>query len=192
MSDNLIEDDDVERVLTDAHTQEAGTATKPVPLQSHSERREAEWRADVEANQAKYKAQQQALDKELGPEITFLNSFLWQIEGSLKNAARTLKSAAISLEICKGNIFYDGDRWTWDTENPIPPESDERKNLAEMFRSAARKLTELGLKVRSGSVDPVMRHRLEEYGFLAKGGSHGRWMCDGLAEELERIAREIE
>lgn len=133
----------------------------------------------------------QAIDDELGEEIEFVARFLRKIGGSIPTVIKTLQGGSFAADILKGRIRYENDRWGCGGLNRGQPTPEERTSLARKFYAAAKKLNEVGGEVRWGKVDDAMRDRLERHRLLARGGERGRWMCDGLAVEMEKIGNQL-
>ena len=149
--------------------------------------------SDWERQRAECKARKQAIDEEFGDEVRFAQEFQWHVGGTPVSAAKTLNDGSYAFRILKGQSCYERKQWHYPYKHEVcvVPTQDERKALSAMFGSAAKKLDEIGGKVRSGKLDAAVRERLESYGFLTKGGTHGRWMCDSLADEMERIGDQL-
>ena len=137
------------------------------------------------------KPAQQAIDDELGEEIEFVKEFLWMNVGSIPTVIKKLQNGSVLANILNGRVRYESGGWAWRGLNPAQATPEECNSLAKHFKAAANKLYEIGSKVRCGFVDDAMRHRLERYRLLARGGTRGRWMCDGLAVEMEKIGNQL-
>ena len=140
---------------------------------------------------AEGKPAHQAIDGERGDEIEFVKSVLREVGGSVPTVVKKLQYDSFAVDILTGRIRYESGRWAFGGRNPAQPMPEECKSLAHKFKAAANKLDEIAAKVRCGMVDDAMRHRLEEYRVLAKGGKQGRWMCDGVAVEMAKIGNQL-
>jgi hypothetical protein len=170
--------------------------SSPGTGRSDFERQRAGIKPRREGAQTEREARQQTIEEEYGEEIQFVTSLMWHVGGgSLSKTVQALKHGSHAVWILKGQSCYESGRWNYQwvqSEGCVPPTPDARKALSERFRAAARKLVALGNAVRSGKADGSLRERLREEHLLTKGGKHGRWMCDGLAVEMYRIANQIE
>ena len=131
-----------------------------------------------------YRARQQTINDDLGEEVDFVVAFVRHFGPKVSDWATTLN---YGLRIVTGLTCYHSGRWHAGNHPPVPPTDDERKALSDKFTSAARKPWDLRRKVKSGTLDDNLRTRLERHHFLHKGGRTGRWMCDGLATQMETI-----